>query len=71
MVPSPVSRDHASRIVSTCRRQRRRDPVPGTPHCAMSALQTDIELLRRLEDVATRVSGGHLTIMRFSTNWRV
>jgi hypothetical protein len=32
---------------------------------------TDHELLRRLEQVATTLFGGHFTIMRFSSNWRV
>jgi ATP-dependent protease HslVU (ClpYQ) peptidase subunit len=32
---------------------------------------TDHELLRRLEQVATTLFGGHVTIMRFSSNWRV
>jgi hypothetical protein len=32
---------------------------------------TDHELLRRLEQVATTLFGGHFTIMRFGSNWRV
>lgn len=30
-----------------------------------------IELMERLKETAIHVSGGHFTVMRFSTNWRV
>jgi hypothetical protein len=32
---------------------------------------TDAELLADLERVASRLHDGHVTIMRFTTNWRV
>lgn len=30
-----------------------------------------MDLLKRLVDVANETADGHLTIMRFTTNWRV
>jgi hypothetical protein len=34
-------------------------------------LSDDDELMRQLEAVAAALFDGHLTIMRFTTNWRV
>jgi hypothetical protein len=41
------------------------------PDAAGTITDTDHELMGRLERVATALFGGHLTIMRFGSNWRV
>jgi len=33
--------------------------------------KNDFELFARLVDMADRSSDGHLTVMKFTTNWRV
>jgi hypothetical protein len=46
------------------------DPWPdGVPY--NSAFKTDFELLASLIERANKDHDGHLTIMKFTTNWRV
>jgi hypothetical protein len=37
----------------------------------VEGLMTDAEIFESLVTTAREISGGHLTILRFTTNWRV